>query len=446
MENYWDILINDESFSREDLFLKVRDHYTTILRRLYDDPADIPDYRIYFSQDQVSIEQGMTDGYTVCAIGRKNNRIQTFSIHDLYDIENFENAYTWFQDDVFVVFDFCADGISPLQFITKAFFEELFNQILNNGIKRVKIGYMYELLISSGIVEFFYGFYRLNINFLQTLSATTYESSYADSRIIVPRYEYYRTSRTTGLKVEFSDPIPFNAENLRQVRKLLELSDDKLALVIGESGKIRGLTNEKPLVHELEIQIRGHLYWNIIYEGYHRISYWNGRYHISLNKKTVLTLQENLGSLSATLSEMQLNRLETVIMEAAKQTHGTIIMIGSPEDVASETARLFNMKRCIGIRKINLEINREIVPSLTSIDGALFIDTDCNCMCIGAILDGDVASKGSMARGARFNSTLTYVRRQAQLSRVFTGIVMSEDGTVDAITVDKVIRLNIGMR
>ena len=138
--------------------------------------------------------------------------------------------------------------------------------------------------------------------------------------------------------------------------------------------------------------------------------------------------------------------LETVIMEATKQTHGTIIVIGSPEDVNAETTRLFNMKRCIGIRKINLETNREIVPSLTSIDGALFIDTDCNCTCIGAILDGDVASKGSMARGARFNSTLTYVRRQAQLSRIFIGIVMSEDGTVDAVTVDKVIRLNIGIR
>lgn len=446
MANYWDLLIDDDALTRDDVFLKIRDYYTALLRNLYDDQKDIPDYRIYFSSEQISMEEGIANGYPISIVGRRSNRIINTRIMDFSEITNFENSYTWFKDDVFVVFDFCADGISPLQFITGAFFRELFEQIVRYGIRRIKIAYMYELLISSGVVEFFYGFYRLNLNFLQALSAATYESSYADSRIIVPRYETRRTFTPTGLKVEFNEPIPFTTDNLRQVRKLLELSGEKMALVIGEGGKIRGLTNEKAKPHECEIRIKGHLYWTITYEGYKHISYWNGKYHVYIEKQTELNLRENLGPLVNDLDDCQLGRLETVISEATKQSHGTIIIIGSPTDVNRETERLALSRRCMAIHGINLETNREIIASLTAIDGALMIDTDCICYCIGAILDGDLASKGSMARGARFNSTLTYVRRQAQLGRNFVGIVMSEDGTVDAVTKEKVYRLNIGIR
>ena len=72
------------------------------------------------------------------------------------------------------------------------------------------------------------------------------------------------------------------------------------------------------------------------------------------------------------------------------------------------------------------------------------MDTDCTCACIGAILDGDAVTKGSLARGARFNSTLNYIKRKAELGKTFIGIVVSEDGTVDAVTKDRVIRLNLG--
>ena len=71
------------------------------------------------------------------------------------------------------------------------------------------------------------------------------------------------------------------------------------------------------------------------------------------------------------------------------------------------------------------------------------MDTRCSVYAIGAILDGDAVTKGSMARGSRFNSTLNYVHRRAMESQNFIGIVISEDGTVDCVTADKVYRLNV---
>ena len=73
----------------------------------------------------------------------------------------------------------------------------------------------------------------------------------------------------------------------------------------------------------------------------------------------------------------------------------------------------------------------------------MFIDYDCSCACIGAILDGDAVTAGSTARGARYNSTVNYITRRSQKGQDFIGIVISEDGTVDAVTGNKVIRLSI---
>ena len=73
----------------------------------------------------------------------------------------------------------------------------------------------------------------------------------------------------------------------------------------------------------------------------------------------------------------------------------------------------------------------------------MIMDTDCRCSCSGAILDGDFTAKGNPARGARFNSTVRYVRRRADLGRQFVGIVLSEDGTIDAVSDDRIERINL---
>lgn len=443
--NYWDILIDDQTMTREDLFLKIRDMYTALMRHLYDNPADIPDFRIHFACDQVPIEQGEKTGYPIATVSRRSSAIETRTIHDVTEVENFENSYVWYRDDVFVIFDFRADGISPFVFITQSFMQEVFQNLVSQGARKMRVAMMNELIISTGIVEFFYEYYSIDINFLQNLSAATYEKSYADSRIIASRTDGRGVRRTkrSGLKIAFTEPIDFSVENLRQIRKLLEMSSPHLALVIAETGKIRGLTDDEAQSNECEIRIMGHLSWAIRFDTDKTISYNSGHYHIFVPHTSDANLRNLLKKLDAGLSEERLNALCSVIQQASSQSHGTILIIGTPDQIESEKERIAGAKSGLAINPIHLDEDLTLVDAITAIDGAVLMDTDCVCGCIGAILDGDLVTKGALARGSRYNSARNYIMRRCDFDEHFLAVVMSEDGTVDAINEDKVYRLHM---
>ena len=442
--NYWINLAQDETVSPEDTFLRIRELYYSLLKHLYDNPRDIPDFRIHFSRYQLSEEEGLAQGYTVATVNRRTREITESIIHDVTEIPNFENSYTWYQDNIFVIFDYCGGGISPLQFVTRAFYDEVYKQMYFYGIRRVSISHMYDLIISGGIIEFFYGFYRLDINFLQNLSAETYERKYADSRIIIPRIGTRAGRRTLkqGLKVAFTEPVAFSPDNHRQIRKLLELSNDTLDLVVDERGRLMGLSDKHAFPNECEIKIRGHLSWRIAYEGDKKLSYHSARYHIEVPRRADLDVSDIMKTINPDLSPLEISRISSLIIDASHQKSGTILIFGGAEDIAAETERLTAAKVAIGISPISLDSHREMLPSFVSIDGALMLDTRCSCVCIGAILDGD-AARGTMARGARFNSSLNYIRRRQELGQKLVAVVISEDGTTDAVYGDKVTRLNV---
>lgn len=441
---YWSELAQTEAGACGEAFQRIREFYYALLKHLYDNPRDIPDFHIYFSLNQKSEEVGLENGYEIAMLSRKSREITELVVHDVTEIPNFENSYTWYQDNVFVIFDYGGSAITPLQFITRAFYEEVYKQMYFYGIERVNIVHMYELIISGGVVEFFYGFYKLDINFLMYLSAETYEHNYADCRIILPRNGSRSTRKgmKQGLSVAFSEPVSFSAENRRQIRKLLELSNESLALVVDESGKVRGLCEKHAFPNECEIRIRGHLSWRILYEGMQNIAYYNARYHIGSTTKKELDISDLIRTVDDQLSPVEISRIADLITSAAHQKYGTILVFGKSDDIHRECERLTDAGMGIGISPLSLDRQREILPSFMAIDGGLLLDTKCCCHCIGAILDGD-AGKGSMARGARFNSSLNYIRRRNAMGQNFVAIVISEDGTTDAIVHEKITRLNV---
>ncbi len=441
MDNYWKLLSGDKDYEPDDLFLKIRDLYNACLKHMYNDPRYIPDFRIHFARKQVTVEEGQASGYPVATVSRRSSQVSESCIRDLSEIENFENSYTWYQDDIFIVFDYRAKSTSLLLFITRAFWRELYQQMEAFGVRHLRISYMYEPLIATGVMEFFYSFYRLDINLVTTLTALTYERSFVNATLFVPRYdvEGEKRARNSGLDIVFSNQVPFLVENLRQVRKLLEMSDKKIALVINRKGNICGLTSDERRPSECIVRLWGHLTWTITYEG-GKISYYDGRYHMHTDQGGD---GDVLRRLISKLSPDNTDRIETVIREASRQRHGTILIFGSDEDVTAESERLCAARNATGIQKTSLYEKVSLLNYLTSIDGAMFLNEKCECCCIGAILDGDAVTAGSTARGARYNSTVNYVTRRAQLNQNFCGIVVSEDGTVDAVTPSRVIRLNL---
>lgn len=200
-----------------------------------------------------------------------------------------------------------------------------------------------------------------------------------------------------------------------------------------------GFSSEPPKSYEKEIVFNGFMSWDYISENY-TVKFRKGRYYLSYTRtSTQEKLIRKLTDVMCEINGQDISNLSKVILEAQAQKHGTILLISTTENILNESKRLKKLNRGITIKQINLMENLEIISSLASIDGALFIDFNCRCFCIGAILDGDAIIDGNTSRGARFNSTVNYVMRRSKENQYFYGIIISEDQTTDIISHNGVI-------
>ena len=190
--NYWITLAQDETSAPEDTFLRIRELYNNLLKHLYDNPRDIPDFRIHFSTVQMSEEEGLNNGYHVATLTRRSREIAESVIHNVTEIPNFENSYTWYQDNIFVIFDYCGSGINPLQFVTRAFWEEVYKQLYFYGIRRVSIGHMYDLIISGG------EFKAPTLSLTGDMAAATFKNIHVDKLFLA----------TAGISADFQLTYP----------------------------------------------------------------------------------------------------------------------------------------------------------------------------------------------------------------------------------------------
>lgn len=443
MDYYWKALADEENISVEQLILAIRDTYKRYLSLLYNNPRHVVSFKIHFSTVLPTLGVAETTGYDILTVSHSGNDVKHSHIVNLFDLENFEYSYSKYEERYFVVFDFMEKGISVLQFITGSFFAELSRQLDIFGVSKLRLKHMTGTLIASGVSQFLHGYYRIDLSLLQVLSSLTYEGTFINCSLIAPLYTSWTKPRSVGngLDLAFEEPVSFTVEHLRQIRKLVELSDKYLDLVLNTSQEIIGLSGEGPREEECRIRLWGHLTWTLTYAGGKKISYYNGGYHV--HAENVEQQGRFVKDIVSGINDEQAEKLETIIRMAARQRHGTILIIADPETVMREKERLCIARSAIAVQKTNLYEKPHLIHYLTNIDGALMIDTDCCCPCIGAILDGDAVTIGSPARGARYNSTVNYISRRKQLGQTFTGIVVSEDGTVDAVTDQRIIRLNL---
>ena len=134
----------------------------------------------------------------------------------------------------------------------------------------------------------------------------------------------------------------------------------------------------------------------------------------------------SLKRLFSGIDKARLHTLWDITMEATKQKHGTILAISS--EAEQEAIRLSS--QCFKIKPIR--INKDIIHQITSIDGAVLIDTDCTCHAIGVILDGIATGNGDSSRGARYNSAIRYYEYMENKAKTML-VVISEDGLIDLI-------------
>lgn len=101
-------------------------------------------------------------------------------------------------------------------------------------------------------------------------------------------------------------------------------------------------------------------------------------------------------------------------------------MILISEQADAEAKRLSH--QCIRIEPMILD--DDTMKLVTTIDGAILLDTKGICHAIGVILDGHASAKEDTARGSRYNSAVRYVH--GDHGRCLA-VVVSADGTVDFV-------------
>ncbi|QWU17676.1 Tetratricopeptide repeat-containing protein [Paenibacillus sophorae] len=127
--------------------------------------------------------------------------------------------------------------------------------------------------------------------------------------------------------------------------------------------------------------------------------------------------------------------LDLMVRKAREQKHGTMVVITDPKTAVSELAILRKQSTLIEPRPIKAEH----IPYLTSIDGAIYFDTNGDCHAIGVILDGIAKPEiGDASRGARFNSAHRYLHKlkgngTEEDEKKCVIAIISEDGMVDLL-------------
>ncbi|WP_074594424.1 diadenylate cyclase [Bacillus cereus] len=130
------------------------------------------------------------------------------------------------------------------------------------------------------------------------------------------------------------------------------------------------------------------------------------------------------------VNENVIEYLEKVVMSAREQKHGTMVVITDYETAVSELKTL--KKQSILIEAT--EIDPVYIQFLTSIDGAIYFDTNGKCHAIGVILDGIAKENiGDARRGARYNSAYRYLEKLKEKKKKCIIVIISEDGMVNLI-------------
>ena len=226
--------------------------------------------------------------------------------------------------------------------------------------------------------------------------------------------------------VRFAKPVSINIQNVKKIRKLLEMTNDDICLIVSLFRKeIVGIDDCKKHEDDYLLEYIDTNMWSLSFKGTYILKYVDGQYRLpeaKLNREMFLKkCNERFGK--------EYDPSIFIIIEAAiNQKHGTMIVIS--KEAGEETNSILKEGKGTAISKINLvNQSNEMIIGLCSIDGAVMIDTYGNCAGIGLILSNPNTGKGNPERGSRYNSAVNYINNHEHSIVV----VISEDGIIDVL-------------
>lgn len=261
---------------------------------------------------------------------------------------------------------------------------------------------------------------------INKISALSYEKSYSNGSILMVEGVNIERLLSKAL-VKFQSAVPIS--NHRHARKLLELSKSDSALLFDGINLYATVhrTLDEP---SFAIEFNSPSAWQLSFEGKKLMQVTYEEVYIPKPKISYFEFNRQFKALHPNIEAKKIAHLYRIVIEATKQTKGTILIIS--KNARSEAYRL----RHQGFLIQPLPLTPQTIASITSIDGAVLLDIDGICHGIGVILDGMATEKGDPSRGARYNSVVRYVQTIAttpNFSNCFS-VVVSEDGDVNIVS------------
>ena len=260
---------------------------------------------------------------------------------------------------------------------------------------------------------------QIDIDFFNTLAASDYEKKAASGGILL-----LSEKQPFNLKMHFKNAYQMEISNIREIRKLLEMSGDEIYL-IAKKDKIIGLGDY--VENSEAILFNGHQSWTYYNERKELLNYKKGKYSFTSAGERNFNLSFPKNFIKAN----HIEQLNSILNEIKKQRQGTLIILS--DEAESEVKRLCKFNRGYEIQPVDLKVphNKKLITRIIRIDGSFFLDTNLVCYGMGVILDGIAVKGGLSSRGSRYNSAKCYIDNKPP--EKYVAIVISDDETTDII-------------
>lgn len=266
---------------------------------------------------------------------------------------------------------------------------------------------------------------NLNIyNDINMLSALKYEKNDCNGKLIICKDI---TGVIERIDIKLNNPISLMYH--KKIRKLLEIAKDDIYL-IGTSRSVFGFITQKSLgklsfLIGYEIKIHGALNWSVLElekEGKQSTPVIQCKDSLYQYAQVKFNDKDFCRELKNKFLNVDTKKLTEIVRKAIQQKHGTTIVIA--ENAEEEAIRLDSSSF-----KIVPFDCKKMIKHITSIDGAVLIDTNGNCHAFGVILDGKTSETEDISNGARHNSA----RRYKNINNHSVIVIVSEDEYVTVL-------------
>jgi len=256
------------------------------------------------------------------------------------------------------------------------------------------------------------------------ISSLAYEKKEGNARII------FAPEGDSDVVVDIKFKHPVKMTEHRKVRKLMEIAKDSTSL-ISDGGNVFGFgrfvegyswNNEKIFVLNIVKKSCWELYSNstLIF------TYDNFTIYPSKKDEYSPVIIDTISRCFDLSDNDKVLKIYEIINKVRQDSHGALLVF--TENAAIESERL----QKDGVRVEPFVLANDKISLLTSVDGAVILNTECVCYAFGVVLDGKAVENAASSRGSRYNSSLRYFENNKGQAKLLV-VVKSDDGMINII-------------